>query len=54
MDWIYEPKHGRAKISDETIDELMTYTADVTHISSDVDMFKKEFVLGRQATIRKI
>lgn len=54
MDWIYDAKHGQAKISDETIAELMTYTADATHISSDVDAFKKEFVLGRQATIRKI
>lgn len=54
VDWIYDAKHGRASISDETITELMTYAADLTHITSDADKFKENFISGRQATIRKI
>ena len=53
VDWVYESKHGRANMSDETINDLMNYTTDETNIS-DVDSFKQEFVLDRQATIRKI
>lgn len=53
VDWVYESKHGRAEISDETITDLMNHATDATHIS-DVDRFKKEFVSDRQATIRKI
>lgn len=54
VDWVYDAKHGRAKIADETITELMTYAADETHIDSDADKFKANFISGRQATIRKI
>lgn len=54
VDWVYESKHGRANISDETIIELMNHNSGETNIASDVDSFKQEFVSGRQATIRKI
>lgn len=54
VDWVYDAKHGRAKISDETINDLMNHAAGETNIASDVDSFKQEFVSGRQATIRKI
>lgn len=54
VDWVYDAKHGRAKISDETVTELMAYAADETHITSDADAFKENFISGRQATIRKI
>ena len=53
VDWVYEAKHGRANMSDETINDLMNHATDATNIS-DVDSFKKEFISGRQATIRKI
>lgn len=53
VDWVYEAKHGHAKINDETINELMNHTIDATHIS-DVDSFKEKFVSSRQGTIRKI
>lgn len=52
VDWIYDAKHGRAKIADETIADLMAYAADKTHTSAD--KFKEDFISGRQATIRKI
>ena len=53
VNWVYDAKHGRASISDETITDLLTYTSGETN-ASDVDRFKKEFISGRQATIRKI
>ena len=53
VDWVYESKHGRANMSDETINDLMNHATDATNIS-DVDSFKNEFISGRQATIRKI
>ena len=53
VNWIYDAKHGRANMSDETLNNLMNHTTDATNIS-DVDIFTKEFVSGRQATIRKI
>lgn len=54
VNWVYDSKHGRAKVSDETITDLMTHAADLTHITSDADKFKEKFISGRQATIRKI
>lgn len=53
VDWCYDSKHGRAKVSDETVTDLMAYVADETHIT-DADKFKANFISGRQATIRKI
>lgn len=54
VDWVYEAKNRRGNMSDETISDLMNHTADETNIASDVDSFKREFVSGRQATMRKI
>lgn len=50
VDWVYDSKHGRASISDETIADLMHH-ADV---GSDAKQYKENFISGRQATIRKI
>lgn len=47
VDWIYDSKHGRARISDETLEDLMRY-------ASDAKNYKENFISGRQATLRKI
>ena len=54
MDWAYESKHGRANMSDETINDLMDHANAATHSPLDIDRFKKKFISGRQGTIRKI
>ena len=50
VNWIYDPKHGRASISDETLADLMQYAS----MASDAKRYKEQFISGRQATIRKI
>lgn len=50
VDWVYDSKHGRASISDETIADLMHHAG----VGSDAKQYKENFISGRQATIRKI
>lgn len=50
VNWVYDSKHGRASISDETIDDLERYAS----MGADVKRYKENFISGRQATIRKI
>ena len=50
VNWVYDPKHGRASVSDETIDDLARYAS----MGADVKRYKENFISGRQATIRKI
>lgn len=50
VNWIYDSKHGRASISDETLADLMHHAS----MASDAQSYKESFILGRQATIRKI
>lgn len=54
VDWVYEAKHGRANMSDETVKDLMNHANTATNSPLDVDSFKQEFVSDRQATIHKI
>lgn len=50
VNWIYDPKHGYASVSAETIDDLARYAS----MATDVKRYKENFISGRQATIRKI
>ena len=50
VNWVYDSKHGRAKISDDTIADLMSYAS----MATDAKRYKENFISGRQATIRKI
>lgn len=50
VNWIYDAKHGRAKISDDTIADLVHHSG----MASDAKRYKENFISGRQATIRKI
>lgn len=50
VSWVYDSKHGRASISDETITDLVRYAS----LASDTKRYKENFISGRQATIRKI
>lgn len=50
VNWIYDSKHGRASISDETITDLLQHSG----MASDAKRYKENFISGRQATIRKI
>ena len=50
VNWIYDSKHGRASISDETITDLIRQAG----MASDAKRYKENFISGRQATIRKI
>ena len=50
VNWVYDSKHGRASISDETIADLMRYAS----LATDAKRYKENFISGRQATIRKI
>lgn len=50
VNWVYDSKHGRANISDETITELIRYA----NMASDAKHYKENLISGRQATIRKI
>lgn len=50
VNWIYEAKHGRANISDETINDLVHYA----RLASEAKRYKEDLISGRQATIRKI
>ena len=50
VDWIYDAKHGRASVSDETIADLARYAS----MATDAKRYKESFIAGRQATIRKI
>lgn len=51
VNWIYDPKHGYASISDATIEDLARYAS----MATDVKRYKENFISsGRQATIRKI
>ena len=50
VNWVYDSKHGRASISDGTIEDLMRYAS----MATDAKMYKENFISGRQATIRKI
>lgn len=50
VDWIYDAKHGRASVSDQTIADLARYAS----MAPDAKRYKENFISGRQATIRKI
>lgn len=50
VNWVYDPKHGCASISDDTIADLMRYAG----MATDAKRYKENIILGRQATIRKI
>ena len=50
VDWVYDSKHGRASVSDETIADLLQHSG----MASDAKRYKENFISGRQATIRKI
>ena len=50
VNWIYDSKHGRASISDETMADLLQHSG----MASDAKRYKENFISGRQATIRKI
>ena len=50
VNWVYDPKHGYASVSAETIDDLARYAS----MATDVKRYKENFISGRQATIRKI
>lgn len=50
VNWVYDSKHGRSRVSDETIEDLARYAS----MATDVDKFKENLISGRQATIRKI
>lgn len=50
VNWVYDPKHGRASISDQTIADLARYAS----MGADVKFYKENLLSGRQATIRKI
>lgn len=50
VNWVYDPKHGYASISAETIDDLARYAS----MATNVKRYKENLISGRQATIRKI
>lgn len=50
VNWVYDPKHGRASISEKTIADLMLKAG----MAADAKRYKENFISGRQATIRKI
>lgn len=50
VNWIYDAKHGRASVSDQTIADLARYAS----MATDAKRYKENFISGRQATIRKI
>lgn len=50
VNWVYDAKHGRASVSDATIEDLARYAS----MAPDVKMYKENLISGRQATIRKI
>lgn len=50
VNWIYEPKHGRASVSDQTVADLARYAS----MATDAKLYKENLISGRQATIRKI
>ena len=50
VNWVYDAKHGRASVSDQTIADLARYAS----MASDAKRYKENFISGRQATIRKI
>lgn len=50
VNWVYDSKHGRASVSDATIEDLARYAS----MATDVKMYKENLISGRQATIRKI
>ena len=50
VNWVYDSKHGRASVSDATIEDLARYAS----MATDVKRYKENFISGRQATIRKI
>lgn len=50
VNWVYDSKHGRASVSDATIEDLARYAS----MATDVKRYKENLISGRQATIRKI
>ena len=54
VNWVYDAKHGRACISDETVDDLLHYARRYASLASDAKRYKETVIAGRQATIRKI
>lgn len=50
VNWVYDAKHGRASISDKTIEDLMHQAS----MATDAKRYKENFISGRQATIHKI
>lgn len=50
VNWVYDSKHGRASVSDATIEDLARYAS----MATDVKRYKENLISGRQATIRQI
>ena len=50
VNWVYDSKHGRASVSDQTIADLVRYAS----MATDAKRYKENLISGRQATIRKI